>query len=51
MQDIAKQIEDKIHKGQVDIAYDLIKLILFQKKTKGGIIRNKEGELLINVKI
>jgi len=48
MKDIAEQIEYKIHKGQTDRAYDLVKSILFKNKTKISIIRNKDGKLLIN---
>lgn len=44
MKDIAEQIENMIHKGKTDRAYDLIKSILFKNKTKSSIIRNKDGK-------
>lgn len=34
IKDIAKKIEDKIHKGQVDRAYELVKSIFFQNREK-----------------
>lgn len=41
-----RQIEDEIHTGQTDRAYDFVKL-LFQNRTKSSRVENKERELVI----
>lgn len=50
MKEISKEIEDKISKGKMDIAYDIVKLTSFQNRTKSSIVKNKKGELLIDTK-
>lgn len=48
MKVISKEIEDKISKGKMDRAYDIVKLTSFQNITKSSIVKNKKGELLID---
>lgn len=46
--DVAEDIEDKILKGKMDSAYNIVKFILFQNRIKSSVVKIKRGELLID---
>lgn len=48
MKDVIEEIKNKILKGKMDRAYDIIKSILFQNRTKSNVVINKRDELLID---